>query len=140
MIRRALILIPALAALTACGTPQEQCITASTRDLRTVDRLIAETKTNLSRGYAYETEEITRTEWVICEYIPVPPATPGGPVPPPKPRYCLDDVTDTIRREVAIDPGLEQRKLAGLQSKRKELGRAASAAVIACQAKYPDEG
>jgi hypothetical protein len=137
---RAPFLLPVMIALTACGTPQEQCINASTRDLRTVDRLIAETKTNLARGYAVETQEVTHTEWVICEYIPVPPVTPGGPVPPPKPRYCFDDVTDTVKREVAIDPALEKRKLAGLEAKKKELGRAAAAAVISCQAKYPEEG
>ncbi len=126
-----------VAALAACGTPQEQCIGTATRELRTVDRLIAETKGNLARGYSYETEEITRTEWVICDYVQDPAPTPGAPLPKPRPRYCFDDVTDTVRREVAIDPGLERRKLAGLEEKRRDLNRRAAAAIEVCQAKYP---
>ena len=34
-----LMLLPVLF-LAACGTPQEQCISANTRDLQVVDRLI----------------------------------------------------------------------------------------------------
>jgi hypothetical protein len=124
--------------LAACGTPQEQCIGTATRELRTVDRLIAETKGNLSRGYSYETEEITRTEWVICDYVQDPPATPGGALPKPRPRYCFDDVTDTVRREVPIDPALERRRLAGLEDKRRDLNRQAAPAIAACKAKYPE--
>ena len=52
----------ALAALAACGTPQEQCINRNTRDLRTVDRLIAEAEGNLQRGYAYETITVYEPE------------------------------------------------------------------------------
>ena len=33
--------------LTACGTPQEHCIGAATRDMRVVDRLIAEDEANI---------------------------------------------------------------------------------------------
>ena len=116
----------------------EQCISTATRELRTVDRLIAETKGNLSRGYSYETEEITRTEWVICDYVQDPAPTPGAPLPKPRPRYCFDDVTDTVRREVPIDPALERRKLAGLEDKRRELNTRAAAAITQCQAKYPE--
>jgi hypothetical protein len=44
--KRALL---SLLLLTACGTPQEQCINSVTRDMRVVDRLIAETEANLAR-------------------------------------------------------------------------------------------
>ena len=37
MMRR--LLLPALLILTACGTPQEQCISAATRDMRVVDAI-----------------------------------------------------------------------------------------------------
>jgi hypothetical protein len=127
-----------VAGLAACGTPQEQCIRTATRELRTVDRLLAETRANLARGYSYETEEITRTEWVICDYVQDPASTPGAPLPKPRPRYCFDDVTDTVRREVAIDPALERRKLAGLEEKRRDLNGKAAAAIRACQTKYPE--
>ena len=51
-----LILAPLLL-LTACGTPQEQCISANTRDLQVVDRLIRDSEANLARGYGYEALE-----------------------------------------------------------------------------------
>lgn len=138
MKKRVSILMAMTAALVACGTPQEQCIRSQTRELRTVDRLIAETRSNLARGYAYETQEITRTEWVICDYIDVPPSKPGGAKPPPKPRYCLDDVTETVRKAVAIDPAAERRKLAGLTDRRSVLNRQAVAAIEQCRAQYPE--
>ena len=46
-LRWVLSLIP----LAACGTPQEQCIGAATRDMQVVNRLIAEVQGNLARGY-----------------------------------------------------------------------------------------
>ena len=70
-----------LAALAACGTPQEQCISCNTRDLRTVDRLIAESEGNLQRGYAYESVTVYEDYWTHCP-MPRPPAGE----PPPKPR------------------------------------------------------
>ena len=128
------------ALLAACGTPQEQCIRTATRELRTVERLLAETEANLRRGYAYEEFEVTTTEWVICDIQPpLPPPNPDGtPGKRPRPRYCLDDVTETVRRPVAIDPAVEQRKRAGLIEKRKELTRRAAAQIEACKVRYPE--
>ncbi|MGB8815084.1 MAG: hypothetical protein WCC57_18035, partial [Paracoccaceae bacterium] len=60
-------------ALTACGTPQEQCINRNTRDIRVIDRLIAETETNLSRGYALEEVTYYRHVWNRCGPPPPPP-------------------------------------------------------------------
>lgn len=136
---RPLVLSPlaAVLLLAACGTPQEQCIRSATRELRTVDRLIAETEASLRRGYAYETRQVTRTEWVVCEYVRVPPRNGDGEGRV-VPRYCLDDVTDTVQRPVAIDPLVEKRKLASLTARRKELNRAALADVEACRARYPE--
>ncbi len=126
----------ALAAVVAgCGTPQEQCIRAGTRDLRVVERLIAEAQTNLARGYAYETEEITDTRWVVCDYEDR--TLPDGTIRH-TPRYCLDDVTRSVRKAVAIDPAAEQRKLDGLLARRKALNRDAAATVNGCKAKYPE--
>ena len=131
-----------LALLAACGTPQEQCIARNTRELAKVQRLAAEVQGNLARGYAYETEVITVPRWVRCD-MPPPPPPPGGdpnlpPPPPPPPRMCLDDVQETIRREVPIDPAAEQRKLDGLLARVAELQRAAEPAIAACRAQYPE--
>lgn len=128
--RRVLALLVLLA---ACATPQERCIQVATKELRTVNALIAEVEGNLARGYAYETYEITRTVWVVCEWLP--PAKDGGE---PRPRYCLDEETDTLRRRVAIDPAAERRKLAALKEKQAELSRRAAAEIAACREQFPE--
>jgi hypothetical protein len=123
----------ALATLAACGTPQEQCISRNTRDLRTVDRLIAETKGNLDRGYAYETITVYEDYWVAC---PVPATVEGQPAP--KPRMCLDERPVTEQRPKAIDLTEEARKLDSLKTKRKQLARQAEAVIAQCKAQYPE--
>lgn len=132
-------LLPLCLALTACGTPQEQCIARETRNLRVVDKLIAETEGNLARGYAFEEITISRTVWVRCDPIIVPPPVEGAPTPPPAaPRLCLDDEEETITRPKAIDLAVEQSKLSGLKAKRKQLAVAANQSIAACQKAYPE--
>jgi hypothetical protein len=125
--------LAALGLLAACGTPQEQCINRNTRDLRTVDRLIAETEGNLDRGFAYEEITISTPTWVYCY---APPVAEGEPVSAP--RLCLDDVEETVTRPKAIDLADEARKLDGLKVKRRELARAAAPAIAQCKAEYPE--
>ena len=133
MIRRGLM-VSVVALLAACGTPQERCIRNATNELRIIDDLISEVQANLTRGYAYETYEITRTRWEICGYYEY---ESDGEIRS-RPRYCLDDVSDTVRRRVAIDPQAEQRKLEGLQSRRQPLARRTAAAVAACRQQFPE--
>lgn len=123
----------ALVTLTACGTPQEQCITRNTRDLRTVDRLIAEAEGNLARGYAFETVTVYEDYWTYCEQ----PAPAEGQ-PPPPPRMCLDERPVTEQRPKAIDLNDEARKLDSLKVKRRELARQAEKVIAACKQQYPE--
>ena len=116
------------AVLAACGTPQENCIRNSTREVRTLDRLIAESDASLARGYSFEETRIFRHEWVRCG-----PRQLGV-----APEMCLETVEDTVRRPVAIDPAIETRKLENLQAKRKELLKKAQADIAACRATYPE--
>lgn len=127
-----LVLLP-LALLAACGTPQEQCINRGTRDLRTVERLIAETQGNLDRGYALET--ITRYEdyWDTC----FDPVTVEGETVY-KPRMCLKERSYTEERPKAIDLNAEARKLESLKAKRADLARAAEPVIAQCKAEYPE--
>lgn len=126
-------------ALAACGTPQEQCIARETRDLRVVDKLILETEGNLRRGYAYEEITISRTVWVRCDPIIVPPLVEGAPIPAPAaPQLCLDDQEETVTWPKAIDLGAERSKLSGLKAKRTELSVAANKSIAACQTAYPE--
>lgn len=115
-----------VALVAACGTPQEQCIRTATREVRTLDRLIAETEANLARGYTYEEHQIVRHEWMRCDdWVRGTPA-----------RMCFEPVWHTVKRPVAIDPQAEQRKLDGLKARRKALGLQAEAAITACRAQY----
>ena len=97
------LLIPVFALLAACGTPQEQCINANTRDLRIVDRLIDETEGNLDRGYAFEQHTTTETYWDYCLQPQIPNA------PPVKPLLCLKDRAITVQQPKAIGPRAEAR-------------------------------
>ncbi|MEF3048716.1 hypothetical protein [Pseudotabrizicola sp. L79] len=131
---RGLILLPLL--LLGCGTPQERCIQRETRDLRTVERLIAETQANLDRGYAIEEVTVWRTRWVACPRQPTV-ALPEGAIPP-RPQMCLDDEPETVKRPKAINLADERETLAGLQEKRADLMRAATPAIAQCKATYPE--
>ena len=123
----------ALATLAACGTPQEQCINRNTRDLRTVDRLIAESEGNLKRGYAYETITVYEDHWRMC-----PGPRPAAGEPPTTPHMCLDERPVTEQRPKAIDLNEEAKKLASLKEKRKSLARQAEKVIAACKAEYPE--
>lgn len=121
--------------LTACGTPQEQCISRNTTEYRAVTRLLDEVQANLARGYAWQEREITRTEWRDC---PVVVRDKDG-----KTRWidrpCLRDVTDIERYRVAIDPAAERRKAENLRQRQAALRAGAEAAVRACRAAYPEK-
>lgn len=126
------LLFPALALLAACGTPQEQCVSANTRDLRAVDRLIVETQGNLDRGYAYEERTIYQDYWDYCPQPQIPDA------PPVEPQLCLKDREITVERPKAIDLAEEARKLENLKIKRKELASQAEAVIAQCKALHPE--
>ena len=124
--------IPAMLLLAACGTPQEQCIRTNTRDLRTVDRLIAETQDNLDRGYAMETITQYERYWGHCPRRQVPDP------PPMPPRLCMKERPFTVERPRAIDLSQEARKLDSLKVKRRELARKAETLIASCKAQYPE--
>lgn len=128
-----------LALLVACGTPQEQCIDRATRDLRTVEKLIAETQGNLDRGYALETITVWDEVWDWCYPPPPPPPADGSPPPPPPPpQMCRKEVSREVERPRTIDLAAEARKLDQLKSKRRELARAAEPAIAQCRLQYPE--
>jgi hypothetical protein len=123
--------------LAACGTPQDRCIASVTRDLRVVDRLIADTEANLARGYALVNQTVFVPAWDYCTGpVLVQPAAGGPPMLIPG-QWCLDDDPVTVRRPVAIDPAAEKRKLAGLQDQRRKILARAEPAIAQCRASYP---
>ena len=127
------LLLPALVILAACGTPQEQCINRNTRDLRVMEKLIAETQANIARGYAIEEYTVTVPVWQLCS----PPApAPGQPAPPPF--YCFEDAVETRTRPKAIDLRAESAKLESMLERRDQMARAAEPVIAQCKAQYPE--
>jgi hypothetical protein len=126
-----------LALLAACGTPQERCIARETRDLRAVDRRIAEAEGNLARGYALVEVTVYDTYWATCYERHDPPAE-GQPAPPPTPRLCLRERERIETRAQRIDLAAERQRLVGLQAQRRVLAQSAAAAVKVCES-LPDE-
>ena len=129
MSRRAILALPALALLAACGTPQDRCISAVTRDQKVIDGLIAETEGNIARGYAIEETQRTQTTVEICS---------GFGDDPIDAVFCQVSRPTVERKAVAIDTKAERSKLASLRQKRAELTRATPAAIAQCQARYPE--
>jgi hypothetical protein len=130
------ILPLSLLLLAACGTPQEQCIAGNTRDLRTVNKLIAEAEGNLKRGYAIETKTERYRTFEPC-LLPGGIGPDGKPLPPRR-SMCPDTDTRTYKVPKSIDLDLEATKLKQLKTKRKELERAAEKVVAQCKAQYPE--
>ncbi len=124
---RFVLLLPL--ALIACGTPQERCINAATRDERVVERLMREAETNLQRGYALESYTTYRSTWVQCGTE----SRKGK-----KAAMCLDEVPEVSKRPVAIDLAAETRKLNQLRAKRNDLVRAQAATVAQCKSANPE--
>jgi hypothetical protein len=105
-------LIPFLILLVACTHYPDDCNRRALGELRVVERLIAETRENLARGYSYETVESGfRTGFVVCS---------GGY----DARICTASTPRYTRRPVAIDPESERRKLESLVQRREALATA----------------
>ena len=120
-----------IALLASCGTPQQQCINAATKDLRTVEKLIKVVQGNIDRGYAYATSIRTIPQFVDC----TPHPTQNNP--DPEGQMCLVQSAQTFQVPVAIDIKAEERKLARLQARRKLLVKQSQSAIAVCQATYP---
>lgn len=123
----------AVLALAACATPREACISAATRDLGIMDRLIADTRRNIERGYAVEERQIVVPTWTRCEKIVVDSEGKSRT----ESYFCFKDSVQTLREPKAIDLGAETRKLDGMLARRARMAAEAEAAVAACRATYP---
>lgn len=106
----------ALAALGACAGPSARCGGPETRELRTIDRLIAETRASLDRGYTLVRED-TGANVNFCL---------GGHRSNVGLSFCTDPGTRT--RPVALDTEAETRKLEALLARREAL----AARIAAC--------
>ena len=111
--------------LAACATPEERCVIDATRELRTVEGLIAETQANLQRGYAIDRTAERRPRLTFCS---------GSYRSHTGVSFCTTE--DIVYRDepVAIDPDAERRKLGLLRGRKAELEQRAARDVAACRA------
>lgn len=122
---RAILCGSAALILAACATPEQRCLDNATRDLRTIDQLIAETEGNLERGFAIETEiRSSRSSVSFCT----------GFYNNVGVRFCSDNRVVERERAVAIDPAAERRKLEELRTRRVEIEDQTRRAAAACRA------
>lgn len=114
--------LPALfaAALAACEATAPACTSPATRELRVLDRLIAETERDIARGYTTR-----RTASGASVNLCVGGADNGVGL-----SFCTDGARS---RPVAIDAATERRKLAGLMERREALRRQEAGDIAACR-------
>ena len=121
----------AFAALTACATPQQQCVNTATYDLRVLDSLIAETEGNLQRGFAYQESIAVTPQWQFCG------GGWGGYNLNVGTQMCWVNQPTPVQQPVAIDVNAEKAKLNSLRQRRAQQERATQAALAQCQAQFP---
>jgi len=129
----AIALVPVLA-LAACATPRESCITEATRDLRQVNRFVAEAQANIARGYGLETRQETQVRRATCEGETT---LPDGTVVETE-FECERTVIIDVEVPVALDLNAERARLASLMEQQATLERQSNAVVQACVAAHPE--
>lgn len=122
--RRLFLPLGLCAALAACADPRTRCEAEATRDLRTIEALIAETETNIARGFSIARETDVRPSLQVC--------LAGDLV-----QFCSVNEPVVRERPVAIDRAAEQRKLVSLRERRAELQAPTRAALAQCAAQFP---
>ena len=124
MVRRALLALGLAAALAGCSA-RDLCIAEARSELRTLDRLVAETRATIARGYAVEERTVPERIFTRCRDA-------DGDLGP-----CWVTVPRTERRPVTVDIAEERRKLAQLEARRAEEAAAAAERIRRCRARYP---
>ncbi len=127
--RLSILLLPVLA-LSACATPQEQCLGKVTRDARINASLITQTRANLERGFGLRTEDRVREVRSFCRG-----ETESGESVVTR---CEKVRVTKVQVPVALDLAAERAKLASLISQRDRLAVATADGVAQCRALYPE--
>ncbi|MFQ1699015.1 hypothetical protein ACJ5NV_00335 [Loktanella agnita] len=127
---RFILVLPALAALTACATPRESCLYQANNQLRSLEARMAETQGNIDRGYAiFESSETVTVERTCRDRLP------DGTT-----RSYECDRTETVNRTdpVAVDVAYERQKLAEMETQLAALQAATLSAERQCIMMHPE--
>ncbi|MBS1303059.1 hypothetical protein [Loktanella sp. SALINAS62] len=117
-----------LALAVACASPQEQCLSDATQELRINGFLIQQTQANLDRGYALDPRQRVTRRPTFCRT-----SEPNGRF-----RYgCTDVRVRNYSVPEAINLENERATLDQLLATRAQLQRSTDAAITACRRMYP---
>lgn len=117
--------------VAACGSPQSQCISSATSEQRSIERAIASTNLNISRGYAVHESRVPYTENNTCSRNDISNNYQVVSYPCPSTQYRTQETP------VAIDINNERYKLAQLQAQYQRLRAATAQRVQACRTQFP---
>ncbi|SFB00614.1 hypothetical protein SAMN05421688_2305 [Poseidonocella pacifica] len=118
--------LPAVLIIAGCASPQQQCVSRANKDLRVIDRLIAEKQEIVTRGYAVVTETETRTRFERCR-------DEDGDA-----RLCRVERDFERTRPVAVNLEEQRDILRQLRAKRAQLADEAQSRIAACRTAYPE--
>ena len=122
-----LALLPILA---SCATPRESCLASVGQDQRVLNQLIIETRGNLHRGFAIETEQKFREVRTICK-SELPDGTEIRTA-------CKETQVRDVKVPVAIDLNAERAKLQSLEERQRQMQVNSEAARQQCLALHPE--
>ncbi len=126
---RFLFALAPVALLVACASPQQQCLTNVTQELRVNAYLIAQTQANLDRGYAIDREQRVSRGFDMCRS-----RDEDGHI---STTMCRSTKVRNVDVPQAINLDVERGTLDQLLAKRAILERQATAATAQCRALYP---
>ncbi len=127
--RYELLIIP-LAFLAACGTPQENCISSATLNVRLLTSEIEGQKQLIAQGSYWKDAEEEYTLGVSCDDPRAIKYTESS--------LCYRREVSVFPVQVRINEADERAKLAALQAKLLRAQTSAKEEVSRCQAYYPE--
>jgi len=113
--------------ITACSTPQEQCISRASAEYRSLQSKIATAQGNIDRGYAIHRQTVPYTVPAVCTN------KQGKKYPCPRTEYRTEETP------VSIDIREERRKIAAFKARLPAALRLAEAGAKQCRVAYPEE-
>lgn len=118
------LLIIGLCTLAACATPRQQCETDATKNVKALERAVADAQANIDRGYALERDVSPQFRYGFCNK--------GGNL-----TTCIRNDARVKTKPVAIDLAEERRKLASAQQRLTTERTRANIQLAQCAAQYP---
>lgn len=124
-----IVTLALLSLVAACATPRESCLAAVNKDQRIINALIIETRGNLDRGFALETEQKFREVRRLCK-SELPDGTEIR-------TRCTETQVRDVQVAVAIDLNAERAKLQSLEERQRQMQINAEPARQQCLAQNP---